>query len=136
MDGVRPGESLDDFEKRVGDDAPEWTEEDFRRARPIDDFPDLKAALERARGQRGPQKAPTKERISLRLDREETHRLLTEAPAAYRTRIDTLLLTAVALAATRRCARDAVTVHVEGHGREALFPDIDIGRTVGWFTSV
>jgi uncharacterized protein (DUF4415 family) len=70
MDGVRPGESLDDFEKRVGDDAPEWTEEDFRRARPIDDFPDLKAALERARGQRGPQKAPTKERISLRLDRD------------------------------------------------------------------
>ncbi|SMF89024.1 non-ribosomal peptide synthase domain TIGR01720/amino acid adenylation domain-containing protein [Azospirillum oryzae] len=73
---------------------------------------------------------------SLRLDRQETHRLLTEAPAAYRTRIDTLLLTAVALAAIRRFGRDALTVHVEGHGRDALFPDIDIGRTVGWFTSV
>nr|WP_295826072.1 non-ribosomal peptide synthetase [uncultured Azospirillum sp.] len=73
---------------------------------------------------------------SLRLDRRQTRRLLTEAPAAYRTRIDTLLLTAVALSATRRFARDALTVHVEGHGRDALFPDIDIGRTVGWFTSV
>jgi uncharacterized protein (DUF4415 family) len=69
MQGILPGESLDDFEKRVGDDAPEWTEEDFKRARPIDDFPELKAALDRARGQRGPQKTPTKERVALRLDR-------------------------------------------------------------------
>jgi len=68
MQGILPGESLDDFEKRVGDDAPEWTEEDFKRARPIEDFPELKAALDRARGQRGPQKTPTKERVALRLD--------------------------------------------------------------------
>jgi uncharacterized protein (DUF4415 family) len=69
MEGIRPGESLDDFERRVGDDAPEWTEEDFRRARPITDFPELMEIL-RARGQRGPQKTPTKERIGLRLDRD------------------------------------------------------------------
>jgi len=70
MDGILPGESLDDFEKRVGDDAPEWRDADFKRARPIEDFPDLKTALERARGQRGPQKSPTKERVALRLDRD------------------------------------------------------------------
>jgi len=68
MEGIRPGESLDDFEKRVGDDAPEWSDEDFARARPLSDFPQLKAAIERARGQRGPQKSPTKERVALRLD--------------------------------------------------------------------
>ncbi|WP_109442878.1 non-ribosomal peptide synthetase, partial [Azospirillum sp. TSH100] len=73
---------------------------------------------------------------SLRLDRVRTRALLTEAPAAYRTRIDTLLLTAVARAVQRRWSADALTVHVEGHGREALFPDLDVGRTVGWFTSV
>jgi len=27
-------------------------------------------------------------------------------------------------------------VHLEGHGREALFEDIDVTRTVGWFTSM
>jgi uncharacterized protein (DUF4415 family) len=70
MEGIRPGESLDDFERRVGDDAPEWTDEDFKRARPISDFPELLEAFERARGQRGPQKAPTKERIGLRLDQD------------------------------------------------------------------
>lgn len=73
---------------------------------------------------------------SLRLDRTQTRALLTEAPAAYRTRIDTLLLTAFARAVQRRWPAEALTVHVEGHGREALFPDLDVGRTVGWFTSV
>lgn len=68
MLGIRPGESLDECEQRVGDDVPEWTEEDFARAIPIADFPELAEALERARGQRGPQKAPTKQRVGLRLD--------------------------------------------------------------------
>jgi uncharacterized protein (DUF4415 family) len=70
LEGIRPGESLDDFERRVGDDIPEATEEDFKRARPISDFPELLEAINnaRARGQRGPQKSPTKERVALRLD--------------------------------------------------------------------
>lgn len=71
MDGILPGESLDDFEKRVGDDAPEWTDEDWANARPASDFPDLLNALEKAkaaRGQRGPQKSETKDRVGLRLD--------------------------------------------------------------------
>jgi hypothetical protein len=25
---------------------------------------------------------------------------------------------------------------LEGHGREDLFPDVDVSRTVGWFTSL
>jgi len=71
LEGIRPGESLDDFEKRVGDDIPELTEADMSRARPMREmFPEIVEALERARGQRGPQKTPTKERVALRLDRE------------------------------------------------------------------
>lgn len=51
---------------------PEWTEEDFRRARPaLEVLPkDVVEAIRRYRGQRGPQKAPTKELISLRVDRD------------------------------------------------------------------
>jgi len=90
MEGILPGESLDDFEKRVGDDAPEWTAEDFARARPLSDFPDLKAALERARGQRGPQKAPTKERVALRLDRDIVEHFRQGGPG-WQTRINDAL---------------------------------------------
>jgi len=51
---------------------PELTEEDFRRARPaLEVLPhDVVEAIRRYRGQRGPQKAPTKEMISLRVDRD------------------------------------------------------------------
>ncbi|ASG24403.1 non-ribosomal peptide synthetase [Nitrospirillum viridazoti] len=73
---------------------------------------------------------------TLRLDAERTQALLTTAPAAYRTRIDVLLLAAVAEAVRRTWKRAAVTVHLEGHGREPLFPELDLERTVGWFTSV
>jgi uncharacterized protein (DUF4415 family) len=72
LDDVASGAvTLDEYEIAHGEDIPEWTEEDFRRARPMREmFPELVEALERARGQRGPQKAPTKERVSLRLDRD------------------------------------------------------------------
>ena len=51
---------------------PEWTEADFRRARPaLQVLPkEVVEAIRRYRGQRGPQKSPTKELISLRVDRD------------------------------------------------------------------
>jgi uncharacterized protein (DUF4415 family) len=61
--------TLDEYEVAHGEDIPEWTAEDFARARPMREmFPEIVEAFERARGQRGPQKSPTKERIGLRLD--------------------------------------------------------------------
>ncbi|GJD94805.1 BrnA antitoxin family protein [Methylobacterium iners] len=47
-------------------DNPEWTEEDFRKARPFAEaFPALAEALRRARG---PQKSPKKIPVTIRLD--------------------------------------------------------------------
>jgi uncharacterized protein (DUF4415 family) len=90
VEGRLPGESLDDFEKRVGDDIPEATDEDFARARPLSDFPQLREALERARGQRGPQKSPTKERVALRLDQNIVDYFRHDGPG-WQTRINDAL---------------------------------------------
>lgn len=50
------------------DDNPEWTKADFAKAmRPADYPPELKSALRRMRG---PQKAPTKQIVTIRLDRD------------------------------------------------------------------
>ena len=51
---------------------PEWTTEDIRRGRPLMDVlpKETVEAVRRYRGQRGPQKIPTKELISLRVDRD------------------------------------------------------------------
>jgi uncharacterized protein (DUF4415 family) len=51
-------------------DNPEWTEADFARARPAEEVhPKLVAhSAKRKRGERGPQKKPVKELVSLRID--------------------------------------------------------------------
>ena len=51
---------------------PEWTAEEIRQARPLMEMLPKEAveAIRRYRGQRGPQKSPTKELISLRVDRD------------------------------------------------------------------
>ncbi|PWB29424.1 hypothetical protein DCO48_22205, partial [Pseudomonas sp. SDI] len=70
------------------------------------------------------------------LDAGLTRQLLQDAPAAYRTQVNDLLLTALARVIARWSGDDAVLVQLEGHGREELFDDIDLIRTVGWFTSL
>ncbi|WCD83211.1 non-ribosomal peptide synthase/polyketide synthase [Pseudomonas sp. TUM22785] len=74
--------------------------------------------------------------VRRRLDAGLTRRLLQEAPAAYRTQVNDLLLTALARTIARWTGEAKVLVQLEGHGREDLFDAIDLTRTVGWFTSV
>ncbi len=47
-----------------------------------------------------------------------------------------MLLTALARAVTRWTGESDVSVDLEGHGRSELFDDVDVSRTVGWFTTV
>ena len=70
------------------------------------------------------------------LSREQTGWLLQEAPAAYRTRIQELLLAALAAVLAEWAGGEAVAVELEGHGREEAVGGADVTRTVGWFTSV
>ncbi|TBV11939.1 non-ribosomal peptide synthetase [Phytopseudomonas dryadis] len=72
--------------------------------------------------------------VQVRLDTDWTQRLLSEAPAAYRTQINDLLLTALVRAMRRWSGEADLLVELEGHGRETLQDDIDLSRTVGWFT--
>ncbi|MBF2982503.1 hypothetical protein HKT50_30690, partial [Pseudomonas aeruginosa] len=53
----------------------------------------------------------------------------------YRTQVNDLLLTALARVLCRWSGQPSTLVQLEGHGREALFDDIDLTRSVGWFTS-
>ncbi|HEY4939935.1 MAG TPA: BrnA antitoxin family protein [Rhizomicrobium sp.] len=52
----------------VDTENPEFTSADFRKAKRIEDIPALAHLSKRKPGERGPQKAPTKEPVSLRLD--------------------------------------------------------------------
>jgi amino acid adenylation domain-containing protein/non-ribosomal peptide synthase protein (TIGR01720 family) len=82
--------------------------------------------------------------VSLSPDISESH--LVAAAAAYHCRVDELLIAALALAIVEwraRCgpanlgtSHDIVTIDVEGHGRDDLFDEVDVTRTVGWFTTI
>jgi len=44
-------------------------------------------------------------------------------------------VTAVAEAFAKWMGERFLLIELEGHGREAMFEDIDVTRTVGWFTT-
>ncbi|MEU5211497.1 non-ribosomal peptide synthase/polyketide synthase [Streptomyces sp. NPDC020742] len=74
--------------------------------------------------------------VTVTLDETDTEALLRAAPTAYRTRINDVLLAALALALARWTGHDRVGVDLEGHGREDVVDGVDLSRTVGWFTTV
>ncbi|WP_455551124.1 non-ribosomal peptide synthase/polyketide synthase [Amycolatopsis azurea] len=73
--------------------------------------------------------------VTVRLPEAETDALLREVPAAYRTQVNDVLLTALGRVLRDWTGRVPV-IDLEGHGREDLFDGVDLSRTVGWFTSV
>jgi non-ribosomal peptide synthase protein (TIGR01720 family) len=74
--------------------------------------------------------------VSVALSEAETRALLYEVPEAYRTQINDVLLTALVQALAPWTGGRSLRVDLEGHGREALFDEVDLSRTVGWFTSI
>jgi non-ribosomal peptide synthase protein (TIGR01720 family) len=70
------------------------------------------------------------------LDRDETHALLRDVPGFYQTQINDVLLTALAESFCQWTGEERLRLDLEGHGREELFDDVDLSRTVGWFTTL
>ena len=83
--------------------------------------------------------------LTVRLDGDRTQALLRDSGRAYGTTVQDLLLAALGRAVRHRLTVPAdqpatLRLALEGHGRqaEAVDPDHppDLGRTVGWFTSL
>lgn len=76
------------------------------------------------------------EMIDFELSRHHTELLLTAVHKAYSTEMNDILLTALGLALQQWTGNNQFKISMEGHGRESYLDDIDISRTVGWFTSI
>jgi hypothetical protein len=109
----------------MAEEAPYWLELSGRKpaALPVD-FPGGKNDLASA------------ESVVVSLSPEETGALLSEVPAVYRTQINDVLLTALAQSFRNWTGETGLLLELEGHGREELFSDVDLSRTVGWFTTI
>ncbi|HEX7242314.1 MAG TPA: amino acid adenylation domain-containing protein, partial [Longimicrobiaceae bacterium] len=84
----------------------------------------------------GPNSIASAEDVSFSLTPAETQVLLHDMPTVYRTQINDVLLTALAHTYRRLTGSGRLVVNLEGHGREELFEDVELSRTVGWFTSI
>ena len=77
------------------DDNPEWTEEDFARARPISEFPELAAAFVSAK-KRGRPAGSTKEQVALRIDKDVIEHFRADGPG-WQSRMNRALRAAAGL---------------------------------------
>jgi amino acid adenylation domain-containing protein/non-ribosomal peptide synthase protein (TIGR01720 family) len=74
--------------------------------------------------------------VKVSLTEKETRALLQEIHKAYHTQINDILLTALVQVLATWSGSNSVLIDLEGHGREEILPDVDLSRTVGWFTSI
>ncbi|KAJ1985062.1 hypothetical protein H4R34_000239 [Dimargaris verticillata] len=77
----------------------------------------------------------TRHSIFQTLDATITDQLVTHVCPALRVTPRDAILSAYALAYCQTLDTAQVNLCMEGHGREPWSPDLDISRTVGWFTS-
>jgi non-ribosomal peptide synthase protein (TIGR01720 family) len=74
--------------------------------------------------------------VSVTLSAEETQILLQDVPQIYRIHIEDLLTTTVALALAQWTGEQTLLIDLEGSGRDDVFNDLNLSRTVGWFTTL
>ncbi|HEX6862026.1 MAG TPA: condensation domain-containing protein, partial [Thermoanaerobaculia bacterium] len=125
----RWAEQLEEHARSGGFDGelPFWAAAERQSVRPLPvDFPQGRAA-NTERSLRS---------LHFVLEADETRALLQEVPRAYRTQINDVLLTALALAVGNWSGDSRILVDLEGHGREEIFDGTDLSRTFGWFTAI
>ncbi|MGG1449345.1 plipastatin non-ribosomal peptide synthetase PpsC, partial [Bacillus subtilis] len=74
--------------------------------------------------------------LSFSLTEADTAVLMQNVNHAYGTDTQDILLTAASLAICEWTGGSKLRIAMEGHGREHILPELDISRTVGWFTSM
>lgn len=76
------------------------------------------------------------DQISISFSQEITSKFTKEASECYNTQPNDLLLAALKLSIGDVTGHYNISVDLEGHGRENLGSEVDLSRSVGWFTSI
>ncbi|MFJ7187066.1 condensation domain-containing protein [Lysinibacillus xylanilyticus] len=74
--------------------------------------------------------------VSTTLGTEYTESLMYKVPSAYNTEINDVLIASLLLSIKEWTNQNQIKINMEGHGRENIIDEMNISRTVGWFTSV
>ncbi|MDQ0273892.1 amino acid adenylation domain-containing protein/non-ribosomal peptide synthase protein (TIGR01720 family) [Cytobacillus purgationiresistens] len=74
--------------------------------------------------------------VQIEIDEQVTNQLMNEVNQAFNTEINDILLSALTLSLKDWTGNEMFLINMEGHGRESMKNDINISRTIGWFTSI
>ncbi|MFY0534441.1 condensation domain-containing protein [Nannocystis pusilla] len=74
--------------------------------------------------------------VEVELSPADTSALLRAVGSRHGTEIDAVLLSALASALSAASATDTVCVALQHHGREPVVADLDVSRTLGWFSTL
>ncbi|MBU7592684.1 non-ribosomal peptide synthetase [Metabacillus halosaccharovorans] len=74
--------------------------------------------------------------VSQKVSKDVTEKLLLHTNTAYRTEPVDLLLSSLSITMQHMTNNQSILFEMEGHGREEMNNEIDVSRTVGWFTSI
>ena len=107
------------------DELEYWLSNKYQQVKPLPiDYPD------------GGNQVVDVETVTIKLSVEDTQALLTEVYPVYNTQINDVLLTALTATISTWINNPLVLLDLEGYGRNFPGEDIDISRTVGWFTAI
>lgn len=74
--------------------------------------------------------------IFIHLSKEETLTLISNTRSFYEANPNELLLSALILSISESFGIEKLLIHHEGHGRNPIDNEIDVIRTIGWFTTI
>ena len=74
--------------------------------------------------------------VSVSLSKEETRALLQDVTLARGAPVNEILLAALVRTCLKWTAESSLLLDVDGHGREDVVQDVDLSRTVGWFSAL
>ncbi|HWV69855.1 condensation domain-containing protein, partial [Chitinophaga sp.] len=75
-------------------------------------------------------------RTGVKISRETTKILLSELCPGYKVSMPDIILYILTKSYQVLTDQQYLCVAMEGHGRERIIPDIELNRTVGWFTAI
>ncbi len=70
----------------------------------------------------------------IKFNEEQTNNILVKSNRAFNTDNNDILLSGLLMSSEEAMGRKDIMLTLEGHGREDIIEDVDISRTVGWFT--
>ncbi len=77
-----------------------------------------------------------KKTASIQLEKSITQAIKTKIHTVYHTEVNDILITGLGLALKEVFGQEKCVIEMEGHGREDIIDNVDVGRTLGWFTTM